>query len=44
MSNAKLEMSHKMEYDIRFVNDNLDECTDELVSYIERTAETDEDR
>lgn len=44
MSNAKLEMSRKMEYDIRFVNDNLDECTDELVSYIERTAETDEDR
>lgn len=44
MKNAELEMSHKMEYDIRFVNDNLDECTDELVSYIERTAETDEDR
>lgn len=43
MSNAKLEMSRKMEYDIRFVNDNLDECTDELVSYIERTAETDEE-
>ena len=28
-----------MEYDIQFVNDNLDVCTDELVAYIERQAE-----
>lgn len=44
MHNAELELSRKMEYDIRFVNDDLDECTDELVSYIERAAEIDEDR
>ena len=39
MKNAELELSRKMEYDIRFVNDNLDVCTDELVAYIERQAE-----
>ena len=39
MKNAELELSRKMEYDIQFVNDNLDVCTDELVAYIERQAE-----
>ena len=39
MKNAELELSRKMEYDIQFVNDNLDICTDELVAYIERQAE-----
>lgn len=38
MRNAELELSRKMEYDIQFVNDNLDVCTDEVVSYIERQA------
>ena len=39
MKNAELELSRKMEYDIQFVNDDLDVCTDELVAYIERQAE-----
>lgn len=43
MRNAELELSRKMEYDIRFVNDDLDECTEALVTYIERAAEIDED-
>lgn len=43
MQNAQLELSHKLEYDICFVNDNLDMCTDGLVSYIEHIAETKED-
>lgn len=38
MHNAELELSRKMEYDIQFVNDDLDVCTDEVVSYIERQA------
>lgn len=38
MRNAELELSRKMEYDIQFVNDDIDVCTDELVSYIERQA------
>ena len=38
MRNAELELSRKMEYDIQFVNDDLDVCTDEVVSYIERQA------
>lgn len=38
MHNAELELSRKMEYDIQFVNDDIDVCTDELVSYIERQA------
>lgn len=43
MRNAELELSRKMEYDIQFVNDNLDECTDALVAYIERQAKIDEE-
>ena len=38
MRNAELELSRKMEYDIQFVNDDLDVCTDEVLSYIERQA------
>ncbi|MDO5358570.1 guanylate kinase [Slackia faecicanis] len=38
MRNAELELSRKMEYDIQFVNDDIDVCTDEVVSYIERQA------
>lgn len=43
MRNAELELSRKMEYDIQFVNDDLDECTDEVVAYVERQAEIDEE-
>lgn len=43
MSNAELELSRKMEYDIRFVNDNLDECTAAMVDFIERKARRDEE-
>lgn len=38
MRNAELELSRKMEYDIQFVNDDLEECTNSLVAYIERQA------
>lgn len=38
MHNAELELSRKMEYDIQFVNDDIDVCTDEVVAYIERQA------
>ncbi|MDO4589903.1 MAG: guanylate kinase [Slackia sp.] len=38
LRNAELELSRKMEYDIQFVNDDIDVCTDELVAYIERQA------
>ena len=43
MQNARLELSHKLEYDICFMNDNLDVCTNKLVAYIEHLAETEED-
>lgn len=43
MSNAELELSRKMEYDIQFVNDNLDECTAAMVDFIERKARRDEE-
>ena len=43
MQNARLELSHKLEYDVCFVNDNLDVCTNELVSYIEHLAKTEKD-
>lgn len=36
---AKLELSRKMEYDIRFVNDNIDQATAELVDYVNQCAE-----
>ena len=37
---AKLELSRKMEYDIRFVNDNIDQATAELVDYVNQCAES----
>lgn len=41
MRNAKIELSRKMEYDKRFVNDNLDACVQALVDYIECQANKD---
>ena len=38
MKNAQVELSHKMEYDKQYVNDDLEACTDELVAYIESQA------
>ncbi len=43
MRNARAELASIDHYDVRFVNDNLDACTDELVSYIERIAESEKD-
>ena len=39
MKAAEVELSHKMEYDMRLVNDNLDEATDALVRYVNEQAE-----
>ena len=39
LATAKLELSHKMEYDIRFVNDDIDQATAELVDYVNERAE-----
>ena len=39
MDTALVELSHKMEYDIRLVNDDLDEATRQLVAYVNQTAE-----
>lgn len=39
METALVELSHKMEYDIRLVNDDLDEAVAELVAYVNETAE-----
>ncbi|MEG2476607.1 guanylate kinase [Gordonibacter sp.] len=39
MDAAAVELSHKMEYDMRLVNDNLDEATAELVRYVNEQAE-----
>ena len=39
MSAAKVELSHKMEYDKRLVNDDLDEAARELVRYVNEQAE-----
>ena len=36
---ARVELSQKMEYDSRFVNDDLDEATAELVAYVNEQAE-----
>jgi len=38
MKVAELELSQKMKYDIRLVNDNLEEATNQLVAYIESQA------
>lgn len=39
METALVELSHKMEYDIRLVNDNLDDAVAQLVAYVNETAE-----
>ena len=39
MKAAEVELSHKMEYDMWLVNDNLDEATDALVRYVNEQAE-----
>ena len=39
METALVELSHKMEYDIRLVNDDLDEAVAQLVAYVNDTAE-----
>ncbi len=39
MEVARVELSRKMEYDIRLVNDNLDNATDELVAYVNAKAD-----
>lgn len=41
MATAKLELSQKMEYDIRLVNDELDVAAKELISYINEQATKD---
>ena len=38
MDTALVELSHKMEYDIRLVNDDLDEAVAQLVAYVNNTA------
>ena len=40
MKTALLELSQKMEYDIRLVNDDLDVATAELIAYIDEQAES----
>ena len=40
MITALLELSRKMEYDIRLVNDDLDTATAELTAYIDEQAES----
>ena len=39
LETAKVELSHKMEYDIRLVNDNLELAVRELVDYVNKCAE-----
>ncbi|WP_302961869.1 guanylate kinase [uncultured Adlercreutzia sp.] len=39
METALVELSHKMEYDIRLVNDDLDDAVAQLVAYVNETAE-----
>lgn len=39
MKAAQVELSRKMEYDIRVINDDLDEATRELVAYVDEQAE-----
>ena len=36
---AELELSRKEEYDIRLVNDNLDEAARKLAAYVDEQAE-----
>ena len=39
MHTAKVELSRKMEYDMRLVNDNLDEAVETLVGFVNEQAE-----
>lgn len=39
MRTARVELSHKMEYDMRLINDDLDEATAVLVDYVNEQAE-----
>lgn len=39
MEAAEVELSHKMEYDYRLVNDDLDEALHQLVAYVNEKAE-----
>lgn len=39
MQIAKVELSQKMEYDIRLINDKLDDAAAELVAYVNKQAE-----
>ena len=39
MRTALVELSQKMEYDYRLVNDDLDEATRQLVAYVNEIAE-----
>ncbi len=40
MRNAKVELSHTKDFDVCFVNDRLDICVDELMSYIKQIVDT----
>lgn len=39
LQTARVELEHKMEYDVRIVNDNLDVATKKLVEYINSVIE-----
>ena len=39
MKAAQVELSRKMEYDVRVINDDLDEATRELIAYVNEQAE-----
>lgn len=39
MDAALVELSHKMEYDVRLVNDDLDEAVAQLVAYVNENAD-----
>ncbi|MCL1796822.1 MAG: guanylate kinase [Eggerthellaceae bacterium] len=39
LDTAKVELSQKMEYDVRLINDDLDEAVAELVSFINECAD-----
>ncbi len=39
LETARVELSQKMEYDIRLVNDNLEQAVNELVAYVDKFAE-----
>lgn len=40
MKVAHMELSRKMEYDIRLVNDDLDVAVNELIAYVDKQAES----